>query len=69
MKEMYILFTADFDESNSYVTYFDSKGDLLASIVGWDDKDMYDNLVKKGYHEKEWWNFHLVKVNKSVGGF
>lgn len=67
MKEMYILFTADFDEGDSYVTYFDSKEDLLVYMAEWGDKDMYDNLVKNGYHEKEWWNFHLVKVNKRVG--
>ena len=67
MKEMYILFTADFDKGDSYVTYFDSKKDLILSTVGRNDKDMYDNLVKNGYHKEEWCDFHLVKVNKCVG--
>lgn len=66
MKEMYILFTADFDERESFVQYFSSKEDLLQFIEGWDDKEMYDNLVKNGYHKEEWCDFHLVKVNKCV---
>lgn len=64
MKEMYILFTADFDERESFVQYFNSKEDLLQFIEGWDDKDMYKSLIKRGFYESEWWNFHLVKVNK-----
>lgn len=68
MKEIYILFEADFDEGESFVQLFSRKEDILEFTKDWDDKDMYENLIKKGFHEAEWWNFHLVKVPNFVGG-
>ena len=63
----YILFTADFDESQSVVQKYETLDEIADNMDAYCEecegyKKWFNKLVKEGYHYGEWHHYHLVEV-------
>lgn len=56
---MYILFVADFDESESKVLKFEYRHELQDYF---DNNTVFTDLIRYGEHIGEWHNYHLEIV-------
>lgn len=66
MREVnYLLFQADFDETESSVYELSSLSELQENYI--EDGYLVSKLINHKYLRMEWWEYRLVDLNKYKG--
>ena len=58
----YLLFQADFDETESNIYELVSLSEIQEDYI--DDEDLVKELIANGCLRVEWWEYRLVDLNK-----
>lgn len=61
----YLLFQADFDETESNLYELHSLSEIQDDYI--DDLDLVEELVNNGFLRMEWWEYTLVDLSKYKG--